>query len=326
MNSDNKKHIIKKLIREELNTEEEMTLLRSHPVENEMTRQWNDAPDMSFKDNVDGNLILKKIQRKAWFRLSVEKARFYRIYSWVASVILLIGFTGSFMYMLNTQEPASIYVVTAGIRSIETVDLPDGTSVQLGPGSTLTYPAAFTKKTREVKLDGQAFFDIHANPSKPFIVRTNSMDVEALGTAFELFCHKMNNASEAILLNGKIKVKLHVSGPDEQSGVILEPNEKIEYIKDDNRVVRSVVNADSYTSWRVRGIMSFEHEKLSVIIPRLEQWYGRKINCPKEIADYKFTFKIRDEDLERILYIMGESSPVRYIRTEEGDYSLYLAK
>ena len=101
-----------------------------------------------------------------------------------------------------------MYVVSSGIQNMESVSLPDGTKVQMGPGSRLTYPASFSGKTREIRLDGQAFFDVAKNREKPFIVHTEDMSVEALGTAFELFSYNMENKMEAILLNGKIKVSV----------------------------------------------------------------------------------------------------------------------
>lgn len=327
MDSKNNQNIIKKLIRDELNADEQVRLLQSRGVEEEMKSQWENLPDMAGREKIDGNFIWKQIKGETWERLPAKRSRFYKIYSLVASVILLVGFVGTFLYIANNEKDISMYIVTSGVRSIETITLPDGSSVQLGPGSVLTYPSAFTGKIREVKLDGQAFFDVQTNASFPFIVRTSNMDVEALGTAFELFCHSANNSSEAILLNGKIKVNFNTPEPGRSQALILEPNEKVEYIGNEKKIVRSTVNADSYTSWRKRGILSFEHEKLSVIIPRLEQWYGRKIDYPKEIAEsHKFTFKVRDETLELILYIMCESSPIQYTKTEEGDYSLYLIK
>ncbi|MDL2282436.1 DUF4974 domain-containing protein, partial [Parabacteroides sp. OttesenSCG-928-G06] len=126
---------------------------------------------------------------------------------------------------------------------------------------------------------------------------------------------------ETILLNGKVKVNFPAAGKE---AFELTADDKIAYHKSENKVVRSKVNAENYTSWR-KGVLSFENEKLSMIVPRLEQWYGRKIYLEKELGEsYKFTFKVRDEPLDRILYIMGESSPVRYSQLEGGDYTLFL--
>jgi len=327
MKAEQHKNIIKKLIREELNRDEHTRLFHSASVVGEMQKQWKDAPDITRRDQVDGQHIWKIIQRETFFKLPAKKIRFYQVYSWIATVTLILGMAGIGAFLMNREEAVPIYVVSAGIQNMEQVSLPDGTIVQLGPGSKLTYPAGFKDKIREVHLDGQAFFDVNKDPSKPFVVQTQSMRVEALGTAFELFAYNIENRSEAILLQGKIKVNLKHHDPSGQTEWILGQNEKIEYNKRDKEVVHSLVNADTYTSWRKRGVLTFENEKLSMIIPRLEQWYGRHIICEKEIADtYKFTFKIRDESLERILYIMSESSPIRYNKSEGGDYTLYLVK
>jgi ferric-dicitrate binding protein FerR (iron transport regulator) len=322
-----KKNIIWKLIREELSKEEELTILLSRPVTDTMREQWLTTPDMAREDRVDRRKIWKMICQETWMRLPARKVRLYKIYTWVASIALLFGLSGSIIYVQNRENAIPIYVVSTGIQNMEPVTLPDGTLVLLGPGTKLIYPASFTEEKREVSLDGQAFFDVSKNASKPFIVKTHSMDVEALGTAFELFAYSIENRSEAVLLSGGIKVNLINPDLGKQPGLILVPNEKLEYNIRDKKVSQSTVNADIHTSWRKRGVLTFENDKLSMIIPRLEQWYGRKVICEKGMADtYKFTFKVRDESLERILYIMGESSPIKYTKSEEGDYTLFLKR
>ncbi|MCS2892645.1 FecR domain-containing protein [Parabacteroides faecis] len=218
-----------------------------------------------------------------------------------------------------------MYIVSSGIQNMQSVSLPDGTEVQLGPGSKLTYPSEFSSGKREVSLDGQAFFDVYKNPHKPFVVHTADMDIEALGTAFEVFSYGIENKSEAILLNGKIRVNCNGSLNNKNGGYLLSPDEKIVFDKRDNSASVQDVDADKYTAWRKQRILSFENEKLSMIIPRLEQWYGRKIMCQQDLADkYRFTFKIRDESLERILFMMGASSPLKYKETSNGNYQLIL--
>ena len=96
----------------------------------------------------------------------------------------------------------------------------------MGPGSRLTYPASFSGKTREIRLDGQAFFDVAKNREKPFIVHTEDMSVEALGTAFELFSYDMENKMEAILLNGKIKVSVADKETNQMKEYFVSPDER----------------------------------------------------------------------------------------------------
>ena len=324
MEFEDKKHILKKLMQDALSEEERIALQASRQVEQEMFRQWETAPDAVSMDRPDETSIWQNIRKRSWAQVGTKKVIFYKMYSWVASVLLLLGIAGS-SYYLSTENNIPQYVVSAGIQNMEAVSLPDGTKVQLGSGSRLTYPGNFTGGTREVTLNGQAFFDVAKNPRKAFIVHTAKMDVQALGTAFELFCYDVENKSEAILLNGKIKVGVADKETGKRTEYLVSPDQKLVLDKQTGRITNYQVDADKYTSWRKQRLLSFENEKLSMIIPRLEQWYGRKIMCQKDLAEkYRFTFKVRDEALDRILFMMGESSPLEHTRMDNGNYILSL--
>ena len=126
---------------------------------------------------------------------------------------------------------------------------------------------------------------------------------------------------EAILVNGKIKV-----GFERDKKVVKEqimsPDERLIWHKNTNKVEVGKINADKYTSWRT-GVLSFENENLAMIIPRLERWYGRKIQCEESLLNnYRFTFKVRDESLDVILFIMHQSAPMQYKKNTDESYIL----
>ena len=203
-----KKYIVKKLMQDALTEEERIALQSSRRVTKEMERQWNNAPDAVESDCPDEPSIWRNICKEVWRHGEERQVVFYKIYSMVASILLVLGGVGTAYFVSQDKANVPMYVVSSGIQNMESVSLPDGTKVQMGPGSRLTYPASFSGKTREIRLDGQAFFDVAKNREKPFIVHTEDMSVEALGTAFELFSYDMENKMEAILLNGKIKVSV----------------------------------------------------------------------------------------------------------------------
>lgn len=205
-----KKYILKKLMQDALTEEERIALQSSRRVTKEMERQWNNAPDAVESDRPDEPSIWRNICKEVWQHDEGRKVVFYKIYSMVASILLVLGVAGTVYFALQDKANVPMYVVSSGIQNMESVSLPDGTKVQMGPGSRLTYPTSFSGKTREIRLDGQAFFDVAKNREKPFIVHTEDMSVEALGTAFELFSYNMENKMEAILLNGKIKVSVGI--------------------------------------------------------------------------------------------------------------------
>ena len=325
MENENKKYIVKKLMQDMLTEEERLALQNSPDVLRHMSFQWDTATDAAGSEHPDEHILWRQICKRTWMDAKADRNTFYKIYSLVASVLLVLGIAGSAYFLSKRTVPAPMYVVSAGIQNMEDVTLPDGTRVQLGPGSRLTYPGSFADKTREVSLNGQAFFDVAKNPRKAFIVHTAEMDVQALGTAFELFCHDVENTSEVILLEGKIKVGVVDGKTGKPAEYLVSPDEKLFITKEDGKVFKQKVNADTYTAWRKQRILSFENETLSMIIPRLEQWYGRKIICQKDLAEkYRFTFKVRDEALDRILFMMGESSPLVYAKMDNGNYIVTL--
>jgi len=316
------KNILNKLLNDDLSLNEKDELNASKSFSSMLEKQWTNTSDVIYKDETNAERIWSRIRGEVWDNNQTKRFLYFKLYSIAATILLVLGIS-SMTWML-TQKPYSstMFVVYSGIQNIKSIGLPDGSSVQLGPGSKLTYPSQFSGKKREVLLEGQAFFDVQKDGHHPFVVKTKDMDVTALGTAFEVYSYNLNNNVEAILLNGKIQINTQIENM--KGEVVLLPNEKLTYSRLTRKMVIEKVDASKYSDWRKHGILSFENEKLSMIIPRLEQWYGRKVMCEKDIADkYRFTFKVRDESLERILYILNSSSPVKYKKVGE-NFELFL--
>lgn len=318
--SENTKTILKKLMRDTLNDEERQQLLRDPAVEGRMCSQWEKVE--GDLDPETGKRMWRNIVGRTGSGNLSRKLRMYKVAAIAASILLILGI-GSVIYLENMRDERYMYVVASGVRCIEPVFLSDGTKVRMGPNSQLIYPKHFEGKTRDVELRGQAFFDVAQDPERPFTVHTRSMNVTALGTAFEVFNHESENKLETILLNGKVKIDLGEPGATNLKEVFLNPDEMLVYDKQARTMKVKNVNAENYSGWR-NGVLSFENERLSMILTRLEPWYGRKVNCPKEIAEkYRFTFKVRDESLERILFMLSNTSPIKY-REVDSEYELYI--
>lgn len=331
----NKNTLLDKILKGKLTDQEEANLLNSPSAVERQRKEWDHSSHLDYAESVDGAGQLKKIQSAIWrekslfpsykkFERSLTESilgadgwmRTYariKTYAIAASIIacLFLG-TTLWFYQKATTVPATatVYVVTNGRQQIETIHLSDGSSVVLGAGSKLTYPKEFTGKKRLVELQGQAFFEVAKNPQKPFIVKTSQMEVTAIGTAFEVFCFGKEMQGEAILLNGAVKVALPQASSKENKEVFLLPNEKVTTTKD-GEVNIEKVDANTYSSWRNKNGLSFANEKMSMIIPRLEKWYGTKIVCNEEIAQqYRFSFIIEDEPLTDIMNIIDRISPL----------------
>lgn len=312
------KELVRKLLNDSLSPKEREELNRLGFVQKALYTQWEGTSDI-YTDVLKEERILNSIMHKIKKESSGRLRQILNKYALVASVALLL-ICGTLSIFLFTQKPTSEvwYVLSSGRQSMDSVQLADGTFVILNAGSKLTYPKKITGERREVILSGQAFFRVYPNKKSPFVVKTKNMDITALGTAFEVFSYDTDANVEATLLNGKIKVEPKDDKETIKGGYILSPNEKLSCNQGKVRIEH--VDANTYSAWRAGGRLVFKNETLAMILPRLEKWYGQKIECPSKMADhYRFTFTLRNEPLDLILNIMSHSAPITY-NLKSNDY------
>jgi ferric-dicitrate binding protein FerR (iron transport regulator) len=184
------------------------------------------------------------------------------------------------------------------------ITLPDGSVVWLNAGSLLVYPDAFNAGSRTVFLSGEGRFTVTKDESKPFIVKTNYIDVEVLGTVFNLQAYPGSDKTTTILETGKVRI-------NDRSGlqipVILQPNEQLVYNHMTHSFRKSNVDAAHIYSW-TDGYLVFQQENLKNIIQSLERRYNVKINySDSKFADMTFTVRFHSgETLEEALEILKQ--------------------
>lgn len=138
------------------------------------------------------------------------------------------------------------------------------------------------------------------------------MKLTVLGTSFEVFSYDNDKMAEAILLTGSVQIDVPTEQGESPKTYILHPNEKL-LRQENGKVHLTKVDADSYSSWRNGKRISFKNETLEMILPRLEKWYGQKIECAPQIANhYRFTFTLHNEPLDLILNFISHSANLNY--------------
>ena len=234
-----------------------------------------------------------------------------RINTWlrVAALFLLPVITAAGMYMYmsrNTLSPAPL-IVTVERGQKANITLPDGSKVWLNSQSKLTYSPNFNVKTRELLLDGEAFFEVAHNPEKPFIVRSNDIAVEALGTAFGVKAYNEDNLISSILLRGKVRV----TTPDGES--ILKPNERIMYDKTTRKKIKSrVINSKDFKGW-IHNELRYENVSLEDIAKDIQRIYNVNVLFANErLKNQRFTGSVNNNSLESMLSIITLTSPVSF--------------
>jgi hypothetical protein len=130
------------------------------------------------------------------------------------------------------------------------LQLSDGTKVWLNAGSRLVYPPTFTGKYREVYLQGEGYFEVTKNATKPFYVKTDRLKVEVLGTKFDVQAYSLEDTHSALLLEGKISLSSPQNARMVHEQVILKQSERGVYSGNTNRfVVEEINHPENYIAW-----------------------------------------------------------------------------
>lgn len=178
------------------------------------------------------------------------------------------------------------------------VILSDDTKVTLNAGSEFKYPIQFIEKekNRTVFLSGEAFFEVSKNVDHPFVVTTQDMDVEVLGTHFNVTSYKEDHKTSTVLVKGKVATHNKLFEDDTKT---LNPNERV-FFKDTKLEIETV-NVQKYVAW-VDGQLVFVDDSFSIIINKLERKYNVKIkNLYEALDSIKITAIFKNETIDQVL-------------------------
>lgn len=192
------------------------------------------------------------------------------------------------------------------------LELADGTHVWLNAESELSYPTRFAGEMREVRLKGEAFFDVAKNPDCPFVVRTDEVAVQVLGTSFNVSAYQSEQMARVTLVGGSVAVE--ANGGEEFRIV---PSEQFCYNKESRKSGIRVVDTDLYTSW-VKGEYIFKDAALEEIFNKLLHWYDFTVRYQNEqLKDKRFSLVIdRKISLEQLLELISFTSDVKLERSQ----------
>ncbi len=192
--------------------------------------------------------------------------------------------------------------------------LSDNSHVYLNAGSSLRYPVTFLPgKKRQVYLQGEAFFEVSKDKDHPFVVTSDNMDVEVLGTKFNVSAYPEEEDINTVLVEGSVKVNAtHNNDLDEGPSMLLKPGHMAQWDKKSKSAQIEKVDTDQYTSWMqsklvIRGI------KFREIIKKLERHYGVTIDNKNEALNNRtFTATFDVESMEEVLNTFVSETKFEY--------------
>lgn len=186
--------------------------------------------------------------------------------------------------------------------------LSDGTKVYLNSMTSLKYPVQFGPGKREVELVGEAYFEVVKNAAKPFVVNTNEMKVEVLGTSFNVNAYEDSKNTVTTLVEGRVKLSHSLNLAEEQ---ILNPNEQGVMDNLSGKIVLNNVDVSNYISWK-DGQLVFYDMPLEEIMTQLTRWYSAKVfYMNPEVKDLRFSGSLdKYDEIEKFIDIIKATNQV----------------
>lgn len=188
------------------------------------------------------------------------------------------------------------------------VVLSDGTNVWLNAASSITYPVVFKGKERNVKITGEAYFEVAHNAKMPFKVSSANQEITVLGTHFNISSYPDDGQSITALISGKVQVR------NTQSGALrlLSPGQGAIILSEKGEIDVNIVNIEQVLAWR-NGYFIFDNQDIKSIMKILSRWYDVDIEYNNENIDERFggTFS-RSRNLTEILKNIEQLSKLRF--------------
>lgn len=248
-----------------------------------------------------------KIRDKKIFKLTLSA-----LLKYAALFILLIGISS--VFYLNNKKIQRIYqaqntTIVAENGQISKVILPDSSIVFLNSGTKLSYNSNFSINNRDLKLSGEAFFDITHNPKIPLIVDCKNIKVKVLGTRFNVNSYSDNDNIRVILERGSVEL---LDSKNRSLNCILKPGQMATFFKKTKNIRIKRTNTADWTTWR-EGKIIFSDTPMSEVIRTIK----RKFNVDIKVNDVRvynsvFNAKFNGEKLSDILNYIEYSCPIKY--------------
>lgn len=287
----------------------------------EMRNDWNTTGNYLNSMNINTSNAWSKLhQRLENDNLLPNKeeqalVRFNpQIYLKYAAVVLfavVISGIGAYKYF----NPKLVALANNSNQNTVITTLPDGTTIYLAQNSTITYAKRFVGKSRNVKLEGEAFFDVAKNPEKPFIIETKAASVKVLGTSFNLKSTNSTNF-ELSVVEGKVGVNLN---SNKNENVIAIAGDKV--MAKDNKLIRErELSFRTTKNSMVR--LQFQDESLNSIINVINKTYGSSLQLSGEGLKNKKISVTFENDISSIVNILSVSFKLELIHQPDSSIIL----
>jgi ferric-dicitrate binding protein FerR (iron transport regulator) len=274
---------------------------------------------------------------EAWINLqqkmnksNLTRLKFFqlRVFQYAAMLLVAIGL--GYASYLFIQDPATQVVNPVRIMVAETgphpsnplvVNLPDGTTVKMNANTRIEYPESFDAAIRQVKLSGEAFFEVTRDTVRPFVIGTENASVEVLGTSFNVSAYPSAELVEVNVETGKVKLTQFATGKSDRKSAVLPAGERGLLKIAEGEIFVQHTLSPNYASWITKKLF-FQHTPLTEAFTVLENTYHVKFKMDDPaIGDIPYTANFADLNLDYIIDIIARTHHLNAKR--EGDEIIF---
>ncbi|MDR0429828.1 MAG: FecR family protein [Tannerellaceae bacterium] len=254
--------------------------------------------------------LSRRISRQMVFRKRIIPVWLRYVAATVAGII--VASSVWFAFRPHTvEEKVWVQNVIYNNNGIQKITLPDNSVVWLNENSKLTYNDHFSGEQRDVTLEGNAFFEVEKDVSKPFIVNTGNISIQVIGTTFFIrSCEEKHTI--VTLVSGGINVNHTDADGNRLTLARLMPGQEADYNPVTAECYVKFVDTDYYTVWK-DGSYRFNNETFATIARQMEHHFGIKIQLSPQLESMRFTGRIMPEHtIENVMEIIHRSRPIKY--------------
>jgi len=233
-----------------------------------------------------------------------------KIWLKIAAVLVPLTLVGSLFLFLNQKDNSNhSFLVEVARGNKATVTLPDNSKAWINSNSSLNF-IANSNESREIKMNGEVFFQVFKDKKRPFIISFDDIKIEVLGTSFNVKAYKNRETIETSLVEGSVKI----SGHHLSREFILKPNEKAIYNRKSNNLTIVQTNNELETAWK-SNVLRFDTERFGDVMNMLEDWYDITINNQyPQIENDLITGSFKNEGIESVMDILKVQYNINYTR------------
>ncbi len=294
-------------------SDEEARKLQDWIAESTSNRDEFEQTQRLWTDSADAALLPVDTE-KAWHNVRAQtierQAKVVRMFPWkraiavAASIILIVG-----GYYFFNQASETKWDETLAENNNKQITLPDGTTIALRKGSKLSVPDNYGEGKREVKIEGEAYFEVKHDAQNPFAALTGKSIIRDIGTAFLI--HSSDTLEEVTVLEGEVSF---AAKEQTAKALILKAGESARLKNDVPQ--KEIADTANVLSWN-SGILNFNNTPLSLVAGDLEDYYGVSVEVPADLGSVQITAEFRQEALEQVLKELQMFTGLKFERRGE---------